>query len=86
MAPNWHAKAFAAWKVYILVNIINNGEVHQLTDVNDYYRVILREMGRNDSREIQSAANKLEKRLLKKYSDKLKIEKGKTRKGNIVFS
>ena len=67
-------------------NIINNGEVHLLTDVNNYYQVILREVCGNNSREIQSAANKPEKMIVKEYCDKLKIEKGKTRRGNIVFS
>ena len=88
----WHQerdsnnKAFATLKLYIQENIIENGEVHLLVDINNYYQVILNELSGDDSRQVLSAAHKLEKKLLKEYTDKPKIEKGKTRRGNIVFS
>ena len=81
-----HTKAFAALKVYINENIITKKEVHLLTDVNNYYQALLNEIDGHDFKHIKSAAHKLEKKLLKKFPDMLRFEKGKTMRGNIIFS
>ena len=39
-----------------------------------------------DLKHVTSSAQKLEAKILKCYPEKIKIEKGKTRRGNIVFS
>ena len=57
-----------------------------LVDINSYYPALLQDTVDADLKHITSNAQKLEAKILKCYPEKIKIEKGKTRRGNIVFS
>ena len=61
-------------------------EVHLLVDVNSYYLRPLQDTVDRDLKQITSSARKFEVKILKCYPEKIKIEKGKTKRGNIVFS
>ena len=61
-------------------------EVHLLVDINSYYLALLQDTVDTDLKHVTSSAQKLEAKILKCYPEKIKIEKGKTRRGNIVFS
>ena len=61
-------------------------EVHLLVDINSYYPALLQDTVDTDLKHITSNAQTLEAKILKCYPEKIKTEKGKTRKGNIVFS
>ena len=61
-------------------------EVHLLVGINSYYLALLQDTVDTDLKHITSSAQKLEAKILKCYPEKVKIKKGKTRRGNIVFS
>ena len=81
-----HGNAFNALKVFIDEHIIVKKEVHLLSDINKYYESILREIGREEFKDVNSSAQKLEQKLLKQYGNNLKIDKGKTKWGNGISS
>ena len=61
-------------------------DVHLLVDINSYYLVLFQDTVDTDLKHITSSAQKLEEKIWKCYPEKIKIEKGKTRRGNIVLS
>ena len=81
-----HAEAFNALKIYIEDRILEKKEVHLLFDINSYYLALLQDTVDTDLKHITSSAQKLEAKILKCYPEKIKIEKGKTRRGNIALS
>ena len=56
------------------------------TAINRYYQVLVRDIGGEPFRETVTSSQKLEIKLNKKYEKQIKIEKGKTVWGNIVYS
>ena len=54
-------------------------DVHLLVDINSYYLALFQDTVDTDLKHITSSARKY-------YPEKIKIEKGKTRRGNIVLS
>ena len=48
--------------------------------------MLLSEIGGVDYHDSESSTQKLECKLLQHYKEKRKIEKGKTKRGNLVFS
>ena len=88
----WHkerkaqAEAFNALKIYIEDRILEKKEVHLLVDINSYYLALLQDTVDTDLKHVTSSAQKLEAKILKCYPEKIKIEKGKTRRGNIALS
>ena len=61
-------------------------EVHLLVDINSFYLALLQDTVDTDLKHITSSALKLEEKILKCHPEKIKIEKGKPRRGNIVVS
>ena len=68
------------------IGIWKKKEVHLLVDCNSYYLALLQDTVDTDLKHVTSSAQKLEAKILKCFPEKIKIEKGKTRRGNIVFS
>ena len=89
-SSNWHTErhlhnqAFQALKTYIGDTIVDKKEVHLLSDLNSYYESILRDIGGPDAKHMKSSAQRLEKKIHKKLPY-LAIEKGKTKRGNVVY-
>ena len=83
-----HAEAFNALKIYTEDRILEKKEVNLLLDISSYYLALLQNTVDTALKHITSSAQKLEVKKKQKncYPEKTKIEKGKTRRGNIVFS
>ena len=59
-------------------------EVHLLSDINRYYESLIA-LNRQRSH-VNSSAQKLEQKLSKQYGKNLKIDKGRTKRGNVISS
>ena len=66
--------------------IITDKKVLLLPAINRYYQALVRDIGGEPFRETVISSQKLEIKLNKKYEKQIKIEKGKTTRGNIVYS
>ena len=60
-------------------------KVHLLVHINSYYLAPLQDTVGTDLKHITSSAQKLEAKILKRCPEKIKMEKGKIRRGNIAF-
>ena len=74
------------WRFTLRSNFGEKRDVRLLVDVNSYYLALLQDTVDTDLKHITSSAQKLEAKIPKCYPKKIKIEKGKTRRENIVFS
>ena len=89
---DWHfsrqvyTEAFKIICCFIDSAIIKEKEVHKFNDLNNHYQQILYELGGLKLEDPFSSAHKLEKKIKDFYGDKIIIQKGKTKKGNIIFS
>lgn len=72
--------------IYIQDRIIDKCEVHFLTDINRYYQSLLHELGGDEFKDAAPSAQKLEDKLQIHYKDKIKFEKGVTKRGNMMFN
>ena len=81
-----HAKAFKAICWFTDNVIIKEKKVYKVNDLNNHYQKNLYELGGSKLEDPFSSAQKLEKKIKDFYGNKMKIQKGKTQKGNIIFS
>ena len=81
-----HDNTFNALKVFIDEHVIVKKEVHLLSDINKYYESLLREIVREEFKDVNSSAQELEQKLLKQYGKNLKIDKGNTKWDNVISS
>lgn len=81
-----HCKAFGAICCLINENVLEEKEVVLLSDLNSQYKMLLAEIGGEDYEDVESNSTKLKKKLVQHYKKRIKIIKGKTRRGNLVFS
>lgn len=81
-----HTQAFDALACYIEETIIANSVVHLLTDVNDQYCALLHEIGGDNFKDATPSVQKLEEKILKRFPHRIRIEKGKTKRGNIIYN
>ena len=86
IARETHQKAFEAVCVYVEDVILNNNEILLTNDVTNEYRMLLAEIGKTRLDEVIYNTQKLEQKLLQQFQDRIVIIKGKTRRGNIIFS
>ena len=73
-------------RVTLKIEFSGKKEVHLLVGINSYHLALLQDTVDTGLKHLTSSAQKLEAKILKCYPEKIKIEKGKTRRGNIVFS
>ena len=81
-----HGEAFKIICCFIDNAIIKVKEVHKVNDLNNHYQEILYELGRSKLEDPFSSAQNLQKKMKGSYGDKINVQKGKTKKGNIIFS
>ena len=81
-----HCKSFKGICDYIEGIISDSKEVHLTSSINFQYKMLLIEIGGEKFIGSNLTTQKLEIKLLKLFGDKIVIHKGKTRRGNIVFS
>ena len=86
IARETHQKALEAVCMYVEDVILNNNEILLTNDVTNEYRMLLAEIGKTRLDEIIYNTQKLEQKLLQQFQDRIVIIKGKTRRGNIIFS
>ena len=81
-----HREAFDSLISYIEQNVIEKREVHLLTDLNTYYTATVHEIGGEDFQHATPTAQKLDEKLTKHFGERIVVQKGKTKRGNIVHS
>ena len=81
-----HATAFGVIISYIEDTIIRNKMVLQLTDVNNHYQLLVRDIGGEDYQDAMTAVHNMEVQIGKHFGNRIKIEKGKTKRGNMIYS
>ena len=77
-----YQKAFDLTAQFVEDRIIKGKDVYYLTDLTNYFNAALQEYSGEDC---NSSSQKLEKRLKDHFNETIKVEKGKTRRGNIVY-
>ena len=80
-----HEKAFSSICNIIEDEIIKQNEVYLMTDLNDQYVSMLSELS-TDGDLLTSTTQTLETKVKKHFKEKIIIQKGKTRRGNLIFS
>ena len=60
--------------------------MHLLTDINDHYQALVHDIGGEYFRDATPSAQKLELKIVKHFGNRIKIEKGKTKRGNVIYS
>ena len=81
-----HEEAFQILCLFIEEDIIATHEIHLIADVNSYYKTILAEKFEQRSDEIFYTAQKLEEKLKKHFGERIKVIKGRTKRGSLLFS
>ena len=81
-----HAHSFESLCSFIDESVIENKNVHATSEVNNIYLSILADKMSCNVDNITSTTQKLEEKLISKYKDRIKIMKGKTKRGSIIFS
>ena len=64
---------------YVEKNMLARTEVQLLTDVTNHYQALICEIGGSDCKETVPTAQKLEVNILKKFGERIRIEKGQTK-------
>ena len=67
-------------------NFLEYKEIRLSSDLNYQYNILLTEIGGQENSGITHTTERLEEKLRKWYKGKIKIEKGKTMSGNVIFS
>ena len=67
-------------------NFLEYKEIRLSSDLNYQYNILLTEIGGQENSGITHTTERLEEKLRKWYKGKIKIEKGKTMRGNVIFS
>ena len=67
-------------------NFFEYKEIRLSSDLNYQYNILLTEIGGQENSGITHITERLEEKLRKWYKGKIKIEKGKTMRGNVIFS
>ena len=80
-----HSKAFESICCYIYEVVLDKTEVHLTNDINQY-QMLLSEIVGEVFKHADSTTQKLESKIQQCYENKLTIQKGKTKRGNIIFS
>ena len=81
-----YANAFDALVPVVEENIIEKEEVHLLSNISRLYQALVRGIGGYKFKDAEPTAQKLEIKLLNHFQNKICIEKGSTKRGNIVYS
>ena len=82
-----HCDAFEALCVIVDEKSLENMEIFLSSDLNYQYNMVLTEIGGQEYSGITPhATQRLEEKLRQWYKGKIKIEKGKTKRGNVIFS
>ena len=61
-------------------------DIRLLSNLNCQYNMLLTEIGGHQYNRITHTTQRLEEKLRRWYKGKIKIEKGKTKHGNVIFS
>ena len=89
---SWHierkvySQAFESIGDFIKVNIVSNKEVHFLKNIQTLYQSSIHEMGGKNFQDSNPSSQKMESKIKKRFGDAIRIEKGLTKQGNIIFS
>ena len=81
-----HCDTFEALCVIVDENFLEYKEIRLSSDLNYQYNILLTEIGGQENSGITHITERLEEKLRKWYKGKIKIEKGKTMRGNVIFS
>ena len=65
-------------------NVIKGNDVMLLTDINSQYQALVRKIGGQAFHDAQPSTQKLKLKIINHFGDQIKIEKGRTKHGNIV--
>ena len=86
---NWHKtrslhdEAFKSLSRIIEEEIINKEEIYIMNDLNDQYVAILSDLSAEQDCSPTSTTQSLETKIKQHFKDKVQIQKGKTKRGNL---
>ena len=81
-----HFEAFEVVCDFVEKSIIEKEEVHFMKDLNKFYHAALYDIGGPEFDSVCISSDKLAAKLTKTYGDRIKIEYGNARRGNIISS